>query len=367
MYLLVDPFVLCAPRPTEQAEMDDFVRYIVDWGDSLADDRNTFYITQECDYALCQHPLDFLRFRPHDIKSDIYDSITISNAATQITNYLLKPNYFLKIANLPILWVFCEDLNLNPDLVTRTRDEFIKRISEVDELTPEVADTVQRAAESLQEALGYIAYAKEICQHPILSKLLLLTYPINENSDTVVINAILETGGGALPPVETDLPIVKSPEDLLRHTDLTEIWGNTRSAINRAVVLHKANKTIDPDAQLSSYAVHPGFNQSLQECQFPTHSDRLTQCFGKIAQLLTGGIQNKNELRTAAPPTAPQREEKVNGRDWKAWRLQIMRGGEAYRLHYWHSDGEYVLSNVVARNAAVRINPINENIVRSLK
>ena len=367
MYLLVDPVVLCAPRPTEQAKMDDFVRYIVDWGDSLTDDRNTFYITQECDYALCQHPLDFLRFRPHDVKSDIYDSTTISNAATQITNYLLKPNHFLKIANLPILEVFCDELDLDPDLVKRTRKEFTKRISEVGELNPTSTAVVQQAAESLQEALGYIAYAKEICQHPILSKLLLLTDPINKNSDTVVINAILKTEAGELPPVETDLPIVKSPEDLLRHTDLTEIWENTRYAINRAVVLYKADKSIDQDAQLSSYAVHPGFNQSLQECQFPTHSDRLTQCFRKIAQLLTGEIQNKNELRTAAPTTAPQREEKVNGRDWKAWRLQITKGGDAYRLHYWHSNGEYVLSNVVAKNDSVKINPIDEHIVRSLQ
>ena len=51
MFLLVDPIALCLPQSANQVDIDNFVRYIVAWNDFLTDDRNIFYITQECDQA----------------------------------------------------------------------------------------------------------------------------------------------------------------------------------------------------------------------------------------------------------------------------------------------------------------------------
>ena len=370
MHLLIDPIVLCLPKSTKQTDIDDFVQYILAWSAFLTDNRNTFYITQECDRALCQYPLDCFRNRPDTITSRVQDRSTILRASGRIINYFLKPNHFLQIENLPELLVYCDEIGLNPDLVERTHDEFTQRICEVGELTPTSADIVQKAAESLQEAFGYVAYAKEICQHPILSNLLFLTHPINGNSDKIAIKAPLETQDGELPPVTTDLSIVGTPEDLLRLRNLTDIWEDTGQAIDSA----KDPLGTSTDKRLSPYTVGPGFNQSLQDCQFPTHPNRLDRCFKKIARLLTETLPQQEQRNTrehkplfeGRDRNGIQKTVKISGRAWTAWRLRITGGGNAYRLHYWYSDGEYILSNVVPHDG-VNIDAINKSIVSQIK
>ncbi len=79
------------------------------------------------------------------------------------------------------------------------------------------------------------------------------------------------------------------------------------------------------------------------------------------------GAFNSPVAVTAPNTNDPQLTRTVNGRDWGAWRLQIMKGGNAYRLHYWHSEGEYVLSDVASKNARPKPCPIDEKIVAQIQ
>ncbi len=116
----------------------------------------------------------------------------------------------------------------------------------------------------------------------IASVLYFLTHPV-DGSNKIEIDATVEDEN-RVHEVKTDLPIVESPEDLLRHQKLTDIWENTERAIEWA----KGEMNINTES--SPYTVGPGFNQSLEKCQFPTHFNRLKQCFEKIAQLLSRSI-----------------------------------------------------------------------------
>ena len=44
----------------------------------------------------------------------------------------------------------------------------------------------------------------------------------------------------------------------------------------------------------------------------------------------------------------------------------VMKGGNAYRLHYWHSEGEYVLSDVAPKNVRPKPCSIDEEVIAQI-
>lgn len=343
MYFLVDPIVLCLPnRNATSDEISDFIQHLMDW--------NYFIITNQgddefCISEICYDALDRTGLYPvqDSIKnlinnrSDLLmDANTIYNACRQIIESACWPSFEAKV-KLPGLLVHYDDMTLAPNVAERIPQEI---------------------AESLQETLGYVAYAKEIVEHDIALDLYFLTHPLN-NSDKIEINVTVEDESQNKyneHKVETDLPIVESPEDLLKYKSLTDIWEFTEQAIEWA----KAE--ININTIVSLYTVGPEFNQSLENCQFPTHFSRLNQCFRKIAQLLTNQNIGQYALRTGEGANNPQIEKKVENSTWRAWRIHITDGrGPVYRLHYWKNESKYIFSHVLDHDAH-NICTIDKNI-----
>ena len=353
MHLLVDPIVLCLPENTATSEeIGAFVKHLIIWNevvrDRLEDDQ--FCITQKCFDALIQanrYPYQEFMMPLIDGRQDDlpYDGNTAYMACRQIIEGGCWPS-FEEIVDLPVGEFDSSTVNLDPDLLERIPPE-----------PPEIK-------ESFRESFGYIAYARGIQQNTIASNLLLLTHPIDENRIAIDIElTVIADDNLNEVKVETDLPIAETPQDMLRHRNLTDIWEDTRQAIDWAVIHHEENEQISP------YAVAPGFNDSLGDCQFPMHSSRLDRCFEKIAQLLAGkSMSDDYELRTGEGPGDPQLEQKVGTITWKARRLRITSGsGAVYRLHYWTAGNEYIFSNVVSKNDSITIYEIDEEIVKQIK
>ena len=357
MYLLVDPIVLHLP---EAAATSDQINYfftnLYNWNKFIRtnEGNHTFCMTQVCRLALgAEYPsrnsLQSLITRADNC---VFDAHTGYGACQYLLQAFAGWPLFEQMIALPLdAFAFDdEDMSLAPDLVGRVPTEI---------------------AESLQETFAYVAYAKEIDNNPIAADLLFLTQPV-KNSDKIEIDVHLLIDDSEVDDsdewqhAQTDLAIVGTPEDLLRRSDLTDIWEDTRAAIDWQIIKYRTNGTIKEDTQLSRYTVGPEFNDSLQDCHFPTHDNRLKRCFEKIAQLLTGNIWNYDELRTGPNANDPQRTKTVADRVWSAWRLYITGGGNAFRLHYWYSEGEYILSNVVTHDN-FNICTINKHIITQIQ
>ena len=353
MYFLVDPIVLCLPEPTATPnQIEYFFQYLNNWSEFIREGQdNKFYMTEGCcQVSASKFPYpESIRGYLQNVRGTL-DANTVSSACSRILQNFPSWPFLEEEVGLPKLLVDSlvdsDTMCLDPDLIRRTPSEIAK---------------------PLQETFGYVAYAKEIANHDIASALYFLTYPINgSNKIEIGVTVLIEEGVQEvktdLHEVETDLPIVESPEDLLKHKSLIDIWENTEQAIEWAKGEMNINIGSFP------YTVGPGFNQSLENCQFSTHSNRLEQCFKKIAQLLSGEhIKENYALRTGPAGNNPQRTTVVGKKIWSAWRLQITSGrGSVYRLHYWKHQSKYVFSHVVDHNDH-NICTIDETIVSQIK
>ncbi len=351
MYFLVDPMVLCLPEPTATPnQIEYFFQYLNNWSEFIRKGQdNKFYMTEECcQVSASKFPYpESIRGYLQNVRGTL-DANTVSSACSRILQNFPSWPFLEEEVGLPKSLVDSlvdsDTMCLDPDLIRRTPSEIAK---------------------PLQESFGYVAYAKKIANHDIASALYFLTYPINgSNKIEIGVTVLIEEGvhevKTGLHEVETDLPIVESPEDLLKHKSLIDIWENTEQAIEWAKGEMNINKGSSP------YTAGPGFNQSIENCQFSTHSNRLEQCFKKIARLLSGEQIHSYELRTGKGPNNPQQETKVDGETWKACRLRITEGrGSAYRLHYWENDNKYIFSDIVNKNN-FNISPINQEIVSQI-
>ena len=350
MYLLVDPIVLHLPESTATPnQINYFFTNLRKWNQFIRINQGNheFCMTQVCRYALgaaypSRNSLEDLITRT---KNCVFDANTGYSACQYLLTAFAGWPHFEQIVALPLdNFAFDDDdMCLDPDLVRRAPTEI---------------------AESLQETFAYVAYAKEIDKNPIASDLLLLTHPIADSDKIEIDVHLLVDDPDEWQQTQTDLPMVGTPRDIARLKGLTQIWADTKQAIDLA----KDQVGIGTDKKLSLYTVGPEFNDSLQDCQFPTHPHLLDQCFEKIAQLLAGeSMSSDYALRAGEGPNDKQRTQKVGESTWKARRLRITGGkGAVYRLHYWHSDGEYVLSNIVPKNK-FDICEINEEIVAQIK
>jgi len=332
MHLLVDPVVLCLPEQTAEPDyIEQFFEFLSDWSQLIRVQQDVvedqFFISETCCLALIdsqRYPEFYLMERLLASGDVPFDAITAYRACRRIIENL---PYFEERASLPDLLVYCDSMSLNPDL--------IRRISQ-----PIIAD-------SLRETFGYVAYAKEVSQHPIASDLILLTHPVRD-SEVLMIGVTLESNQDGECELETDLPIVETPEDLYRVKGLQKIWQDTGKAIGWAVDDLKRKRHIGRRAKLAHYLVAPEFNQSLSKCQFYTRPDLLAQCFLKISRLLM--LESHRSTSVNHPlrdgRNGPPIERTISGRKWGAWRLYITGGKMGFRLHYWWSEGEYVLSKV---------------------
>ena len=347
MHFLVDPIVLCLPSETATSdEISYFIQHLIDWNEFITINQgdDEFCITETCYRALYnagRYPLQDSMKKLINRSDSFMNANDIYNACRQIIESACWPSFEEKV-ELPGLLVDCDEMILAPNVVERIPSEI---------------------AGSLQETLGYVAYAKEIVKHDIALDLYFLTYPLN-NSNKIEIAVTVEDAkqnGYNKHKVETDLPIVESPEDLRKYKSLKDIWKDTEQAIEWA----KGKMNINTG--VSHYIVGPEFNQSLENCQFPTHFNRLERCFQKIAQLLTNEkIRGNYELRTGEGANDPQITEIVGDSTWSAWRLRITEGrGAVYRLHYWKNEGKYVFSHVVDKDE-YNICTIDENIVSQI-
>lgn len=346
MYFLVDPIVLCLPNEEATSDkIEDFIQHLMDWNEFITtnQDDDKFCISQTCYDALYRTGRYPLRKDMHELidsRSDLsFNAQDAFLACQQIIESACWPT-FEEAVSLPLkeFDIDSKGVCLDPDLVGRIPQEI---------------------KQSFQETFGYVAYAKKILENCIASKLHLLTHPIEEKDKKakIAIDITLLIGDD-FSQVKTDLPLVESPEDLLKYKSLTDIWEDTEQAIEWA----KADAKININTR-DLYTIGPKFNQSLKNCQFPTHPNRLNQCFKKIAQLLTNQDMNPSPLKTGEGGN--QIEQKVRNSTWKAWRLHITEGpGAVYRLHYWKNGNNYVFSNVVSKSSDnFSICGIDENIV----
>ena len=345
MYFLIDPIVLCLPnKKATSDEISDFIQHLMDWDKFIKTNQGDaeFCISETCLNSLNRtgrYPFKEAMHELIDNRSDLnFIATDVYLACRRIIESVCWPTFEHKV-KLPDLVVYCEEMVLDPNLVSRI--------------------PLEEIAESLQETFGYVAYAKEIDKNDIASALYLLTYPVS-GSDKIKIGVTVEDEEETQYKVKTDLSIIETPENWFRHKSLTDIWENTEQAIDWV----KCKLHIGMGTELSPYTVGPVFSQSLKDCQFSTHSNRLEQCFKKIAQLLAGEqIQDTYVLRTGAGANNPQRTQEVDGETWSAWRLRITGGdGAVYRLHYWKNGNNYVFSNVVNKNDYYICN-INGDIV----
>ena len=322
MHFLVDPIVLCLPEPTAKPDqIEYFFEYLANWREFIQKKGNKFYVTEECYYASVPRfpfPLDRTLIQECLRNAgDTLDATTVSAACMCFAENFPSWPCFEAEVSLPDLLVHLETMCLAPDLVERTPSEI---------------------AEFFQETFGYVAYSKEIDGNHIASALYLLTYPVN-GSNRIEIGVTVADDKGEH-KVETHLPIVETPEDIRRHESLTDIWEDTKQAIDWAK--DKAHIS----EELSPYTVGKNFNLSLKRHHFhDTNDSNLERCFEKIAQLLAGHkMKNNQHLKNA-------KDTEVDGETWKAWRLRITSGGgDAYRLHYWTNGSNYVFSNVVKKD-----------------
>lgn len=344
MYFLVDPIVLCLPEPTATPnQIEYFFQYLNNWSEFIREGQgNKFYMTERCCEASAQKfPWDRKLVQNLLINAGgSLDATTVHIGCQRVLENCSGHPFFEEAVDLPALLVHSDRMALDPDLVARIPSEI---------------------AEALRETFGYVAYAKEIAEHDIASALYFLTYPVN-GSNKIEIGVTVENNEEIEYEVATDLPIVATPEDLLKHKNLTDIWEDTEQAIEWAKGEMNINRGSSP------YTVGPRFNQSIENCQFPTHFNRLKQCFQKIAQLLTNTkIRENYELRTGAGANDPQITRIVGDNTWSAWRLRITGGHRSvYRLHYWKNESKYVFSHVVDHDT-FNICTIDEEIVSQIK
>ena len=344
MHFLVDPMVLCLPEPkSEPDQILSFFSYLENWSEFIRGGQgNEFYMTKKCCEVSVQKvpwDLNLIQGLLNDAGGSLDATTTYSSCLRVLENCFGLP-LFEDAVDLPELLVYSDTMSLDPDLVKSIPAEI---------------------AEALRETFGYVAYAKKIAKHDIASALYFLTHPVN-GSDEIEIGVTVEDEKEKKYKVETDLPIVETPEDLLKHKSLTDIWEDTEQAIEWA----KGEMNINTGS--SHYTVGPGFNQSIENCQFPTHFNRLKQCFEKIARLLSEEqIKDNYALRTGPAGNNPQRTTVVDKKTWSAWRLQITSGrGSVYRLHYWKHQNKYVFSHVVNHNDH-NICAIDETIISQIK
>ena len=278
MYFLVDPIVLCLPEPTATPDqIEYFFTYLNNWSEFIREGQsNKFYMTEECYYASAS------RFPPLDLDSiqeclrkagGTLDANTVSAACMCILQNFPSWPCFEEDVSLPALYVDLETMCLDPDLVERTPSEI---------------------SEFLQVTFGYVAYSKVIDKNDIASALYLLTYPVN-GSNRIEIGVTVEDDKEKH-EVETDLPIVETPDDWLRHASLKDIWENTDQAINWA----RLELEIDPGKKLFPYTIGPGFNQSLEQYHFPTRPDWLEQCFRSRLKTPVSILSAKKKAQTQA-------------------------------------------------------------------
>ena len=349
MYLLVDPIVLCLPdqRATSD-QIAHFIKHLIAWDKFIRNDSaDQFCITARCYSALLdagRYPSPKLMARLIDKRTDLpVNGNDVYNACRRIIETACFPS-FEDIVDLPLDEFDSGTVNLDPDLLER--------------IPPEIK-------ESFRKTFGYVAYAKDIQNNTIASNLLLLTHPIEEDKIAIDINLlVIDDDNLNQVRVETDLPIAETPQDLLKLRNLTDIWENTRQAIDWVQDKHNINAD-----EKSTYTVSPEFNESLEKCQFHTHPPLLNQCFQTIALLLAKKrIQDNQQFRTSKGGNSKQVEIKVGENTWKAWRVRINKSsGAEYRLHYWRHGDKYFFSNVVSKNDDIRILGVDEEIVSQIK
>lgn len=198
MYFLVDPMVLCLPEPTAQPDQIlSFFSYLENWSEFIRGGQgNKFYMTKTCCEVSAQKvPWDrnLIQGLLNDAGGSL-DATTAYSSCQRVLENCFGLPFFEEAVDLPAWLVYSHTMSLDPDLVESIPKEI---------------------AEALRETFGYVAYAKKIAKHDIASALYFLTHLVN-GSEGIEIDVTVEDEKEKKYKVETDLPIVETPNDLLK-------------------------------------------------------------------------------------------------------------------------------------------------------
>lgn len=328
MELFVDPIVLTIPKPDSPREVCmNYIEQLMMWSREVKVQRHSFFVSGSClDASLKagrfpsrQALLPFLQ--TSGITSA--DPNTIDRACASILN------------NMPYL-----ERRFAPSYLhvhsARAAPNIVQRLDEP-------------VASAFEEALGYLTYAREVVRHPGAESLALVTHPLAADHQ-VHIDAKIQVPDTSQDSVdlETDIPFVECPQDLMELEGLRTFWLDTARALDWAVSQLVKKSRIQPSTSIKPYRVAKEFNESISKTHLEDHPDLLARVFWQVASLLTGYIPPVS-THTNHPLQKDHRAYQLldgSGRRWEAWRLWITSGSSAIRLHYWRNHSSHILDCV---------------------
>lgn len=326
MHLLVDPVLYAVPTIDDDKEAHiDYIDHLSQWSDEFREKKHHFYVWPECIDALndagCFPYPDVLKQLWARVDEHI---ISYDYAFAACCRLLEPPNLpdWIKDPNLYEMLVEDAAFQIRPDLLERLPSE---------------------VAEAFQQTLGKVAYIKEIYEESPISDLHLVTHPVL-GEPVAIITAEVMTHDETT-QVNSDLPLITSPDDLDALQDIAQQWQDVPTAIawTKREMIRKGE--LPSSAQLAPFAVDPEFATSIERHQFDKNIGRLNKIYRQCVLLLTGNIlYNTEEHHFLGKPNQRRSGE------WRARRLHITKSPSAIRLHYWHDGQRFILMEVLGHH-----------------
>lgn len=321
MDMLVDPVVFALPAIEETDEVRmQYIHHLVCWNDELRTSNHNFFVSEACILALYdseRYPsMDALQNLWSFVGEEAIDYRDVFRACKRL--FMNTPYLEDRVSELREVIVDRAGVQVRPDLILRLQNPI---------------------ASAFRETLGHIAYARVTVTDSVASGMLLVTHPVNGNS-LARINAPIESKVGSQ-IFEADVVLVSEPDDLLALISLSEIWQDTKQAIQWARQKMIREKNLAHDSQMYSFKTAPSFNKSIQKYHYERRPNQLIQIFRKCVLLLSDNLPYDKQTHHGLGQPNPHR---VNG--WLAWRLHITGSPVALRLHYWRRENDFIFMQV---------------------
>jgi hypothetical protein len=192
------------------------------------------------------------------------------------------------------------------------------------------------------------------------------TVALTDGTKEIVISAVVSY---AIPDFVRDadntithsFPLLLTPDDLLPLIDVIELWNEGESGIRYAIeqeykkIWHKT--IVKPMA----FRFGPAFMKSIIDAGLDTNRTVLQRIIRMASDVIAGkdheisGFQ-RHPLRENEGATSPQCVRSEDNA--KAWRLDIMKSGAGWRMHYWRipdAKGDVIEFSNVQKESGTKI------------
>lgn len=323
MDLLVDPIIYAVPDISKNPDAHiQFVASLALWSEEFRNKRHNFYVWQDCMDAL----FDAGCFPdPQNLKK------LWALANEEVVSPDIAFAACCRLFEIPFLEHWIEDPDLYDVLIDE--EDFQLRPDLLERLPHTVAATFQRA-------LGRIAYVKVTRDNSPASDLLLITHPVAVDPVAEIAAYVVADGHNAR--IETDFPLITTPDDLDSLLDVAGQWQEPEKAIKWLAKDMIRNGELPKGTTLASFTVGPNFVSSIAEHQFDKKPGWLQQIYRRCVLVLTGYATTDPEKHH---PLDKHKQRKRG--NWGAWRIHVTGSPMAIRLHYWRHGNTYLLMNIV--------------------